>query len=457
MILIQLIEDDPVQRDALKEFVETTLSGREKVRVLENGSVKEAIQSYAARSPEIAIVLSDLKLPDGTGIDYLRYVREQNPDLPFIFLTGQPEIESAVEALQAGASDYLTKPVDLLHLQKKIESYLQSYRLEKENRSLRMRLSGLSGREKIIGNSPALLQVVERASQVAPTDVTVLIEGESGTGKELIAGFLHENSARAALPFIKVNCGALTKSILESELFGVTRGAFTGADRDRAGLFEAASGGTIFLDEIGEMDLESQVRLLRVIEDRTVTRLGSTRPIEVDVRIVAATNRDLLKEVDSGRFREDLYYRLAVIKIKLPPLRERADDIPLLFNHFVIQFNERYGKSVTTLSPDLLGFFKNYDWPGNIRQFRNVIEAMVILARDDVLTKADLPEEILRAPSGHRNLVDTIIPGISMDDYEKAIIEKNLSFASGKRDRTASLLGISERTLYRKLQRFGLG
>ena len=456
MILIQLIEDDPVQRDALKEFLESTFGETEKVRVLENGSVKEAMQSYAARCPEIAIVLSDLKLPDGTGIDYLRHVRQNDEELPFLFMTGQPEVEPAVEALQAGASDYLTKPVDLLHLQKKLSTYLRNTQLQKENRSLRKQLSGLAGRDKIIGNAAVLLQMVERASQVAATDVTVLIEGESGTGKELVAGFLHENSQRADQPFLKVNCGALTKSILESELFGVTRGAYTGADRDRPGLFEAASGGSIFLDEIGEMDLESQVRLLRVIEDRTVTRLGSTRPINVDVRLIAATNKDLLKEVDKGRFREDLYYRLAVIKLKLPPLRERSDDIPLLFNHFVVQINERYGKSITSMSADLLSFFKSYDWPGNVRQFRNVIEAMVILARDDTLTRSDLPEELLRAPSTHRNIIDTIIPGISMDDYEKAIIKKNLAYASGKRDRTASILGISERTLYRKLQRFNI-
>lgn len=456
MTLIHLIEDDPVQRDALKEFIEITFNKQKDLKVIESSTVKEAIETYSLKSSEIGIIISDLKLPDGTGIEFLKYVRERDAAIPFLFLTGQPEIESAVEALQNGASDYLTKPVDLLHLQKKLQISLQSIYLEKENRTLRIQLSGLSGRDKIIGNSATLLTMMERASQVAPTDVTVLIEGESGTGKELVANFLHENSSRTKQPLIKVNCGALTKSILESELFGVTRGAYTGADKDRAGLFEAASDGTIFLDEIGELDLESQVRLLRVLEDRTVTRLGSTRAIEVNVRVIAATNRDLLKQVDTGRFREDLYYRLAILTLKLPALRERIDDIPLLFNHFVIQFNERYGKSVTNLSSDLLSFFNSYDWPGNVRQFRNVIEAMVILARDDVLTKNDLPEEILRAPSSHRNLLDTIIAGVSMDDYEKAIIQKNLSFTNGKRDRTASLLGISERTLYRKIQRYEL-
>lgn len=458
MITIHLIEDNENQREALKEFLEGAFTGKSKLRVIESASLAQAMQNHAGHGPEIEMVLSDLKLPDGTGIEYLRFVRERNPDTPFLFLTGQPEIDSAVEALKGGASDYLTKPVDLLHLQKKIAAYIQGILLTKENRSLRQQLSGLAGREKIVGNSPSLLQTVEKASQVAPTDVTVLIEGESGTGKELFASFLHENSRRATEAFLRVNCGALTKSLLESELFGVTKGAYTGADRDRPGLFEAAQGGTIFLDEIGEMDLESQVRLLRVLEDRTVTRIGSTRPIQVDVRVVAATNKDLLKEVDAGRFREDLYYRLAVIKLRLPSLRERSDDIALLFNHFVVTFNDRYGKSVTTLAPELLSFFKNYDWPGNIRQFRNIVEAMVILAKDDVLSREDLPEELLRSPAGGRkDLVDTVIPAVSMDDYEKAIIQKNLAFTGGKRDRTASMLGISERTLYRKLQQYGLG
>ncbi|MFN3247230.1 MAG: sigma 54-interacting transcriptional regulator, partial [Leptonema sp. (in: bacteria)] len=222
------------------------------------------------------------------------------------------------------------------------------------------------------------------------------------------------------------------------------------------GLFEAANGGTIFLDEIGELDLESQVRLLRVIEEKSVIRVGSTKPIPVDVRIIAATNKNLLKEVEKGNFREDLYYRLAVAKLVLPPLRERKEDIILLFNHFVVEFNEKYGKSITKLSPEVLKFFQNYDWPGNIRQFKNVLESMVILAQDDTLTINDLPEELLKgaSPTAKRNLVDTIIPGITLEEYEKAIIQKNLEFTNGNREKTAELLGISSRTLYRKINEY---
>jgi transcriptional regulator with PAS, ATPase and Fis domain len=273
-----------------------------------------------------------------------------------------------------------------------------------------------------------------------------------------MANFIHQNSLRKDKPFLKINCGAIVKSLLESELFGVIKGAYTGADKDRPGIFEAASGGTIFLDEIGELDLESQVRLLRVIEEKTVIRVGSTKPIPVDVRIIAATNKNLLEEVEKGNFREDLYYRLAVAKITLPPLRERKEDIILLFNHFVVEFNEKYGKSVTKLSPEVLKFFQNYDWPGNIRQFRNVLESMVIMAKDDTLTKEDIPEELLKGPtpSTKKKLIDTIIPGITLEEYEKAIIQKNLEFTNGNREKTAELLGISQRTLYRKLNEYNL-
>jgi transcriptional regulator with PAS, ATPase and Fis domain len=328
--------------------------------------------------------------------------------------------------------------------------------LQKENKELKRKLSEITTSEFIVGNSPAIRKVIEKAKQIAPTDITVLIEGESGTGKELLANFINQNSLRKDKPFLKINCGALVKSLIESELFGVVKGAYTGADKDRAGLFEAANGGTIFLDEIGELDLESQVRLLRVIEEKSVIRVGSTKPIPVDVRIIAATNKNLLKEVEKGNFREDLYYRLAVAKLVLPPLRERKEDIILLFNHFVVEFNEKYGKSITKLSPEVLKFFQNYDWPGNIRQFKNVLESMVILAQDDTLTINDLPEELLKgaSPTAKRNLVDTIIPGITLEEYEKAIIQKNLEFTNGNREKTAELLGISSRTLYRKINEY---
>ncbi len=455
MISVLVVEDDASQREALEEY----LSGlkepdRFTVYAVANIELGRAVVS----DRRIDCVISDLMLPDGSGIDLLHETRRRYPNIPFLILTGQPTVETAVEAIRAGATDYLVKPVDFTLLKHKLTSFDESIRLRRENKSLRRRLAETFDSGNVIGNAPALRAVLEKAKQVAGTDVTVLLEGESGTGKELLANVIHQNSTRAENEFIKVNCGALTKTLLESELFGTVKGAYTGADRDRAGFFEAADGGALFLDEIGEMDLESQVRLLRVIEEREVVRVGSTKPVRVDVRIIAATNRSLLDRVNRGEFREDLYYRLAVIRLTLPPLRERREDIPLLFNHYVTRLNEQYGKSVTMLSPDLLRFFENYDWPGNIRQFRNVLEGMVVLAKDDTLTPTDLPDE-LRAPRAQgpgRHVVDSIQPGVPMSEYEKLIIAKNLAYTGGNREKTASLLGISERTLYRKIKEFDL-
>lgn len=450
---ILFVEDNETFRNGITEFLKT-----QQFKVLEATNKKEALDQFYKNKNIISLILTDLKLPDGNGIEILKEIKKSDPTIPFIFLTGQPDIETAVEALKAGAWDYLTKPVDLQHLLHKIQSCIENRLLQIENLELKKKLLEFSTNEFIIGNSPAIQKIIEKAKQIAPTDITVLLEGESGTGKELMANFIHQNSLRKDKPFLKINCGAIVKSLLESELFGVIKGAYTGADKDRPGIFEAASGGTIFLDEIGELDLESQVRLLRVIEEKTVIRVGSTKPIPVDVRIIAATNKNLLEEVEKGNFREDLYYRLAVAKITLPPLRERKEDIILLFNHFVVEFNEKYGKSVTKLSPEVLKFFQNYDWPGNIRQFRNVLESMVIMAKDDTLTKEDIPEELLKGPtpSTKKKLIDTIIPGITLEEYEKAIIQKNLEFTNGNREKTAELLGISQRTLYRKLNEYNL-
>ncbi len=458
MSAVLILEDDPAQRAAVEEYIRDIMprkSGRPSYEVYSAGEISVARTVFAQR--HIDLIISDLMLPDGTGIDFLKEVRKLRPEVPFLMMTAQPSIESAVEAIRAGAADYLLKPVDLDTLREKAERLLENTWLREENRNLRNRLNNVFQLSRFIGNAPAVREILDKVKAVADTDVTVLIEGESGTGKELIAGMLHENSRRAKGPMIRVNCGALTKSILESELFGSVKGAFTGADKDRPGLFEAAHGGTIFLDEIGEMDPESQVRLLRVIESREVMRVGSSKAIPVDVRIVAATNKSLLTQTEDQEFREDLYYRLAVIKLHLPPLRERTEDIPLLFNQFIVEFNEKYGKSVTGLSPELLSFFQAYHWPGNIRQFRNVIEAMTVLARDDILQKADLPQDLTAVPrkDGHR-LSDSVIPGVRLEDYEKAIIEKNLQFCHGNRLKAAETMGISERTLYRKIKDFGL-
>ncbi|MCB1307505.1 MAG: sigma-54-dependent Fis family transcriptional regulator [Leptospiraceae bacterium] len=451
MANILIIEDNAAQREALEEFL-TATGDEHRVYLAPDGELARAVFKERA----LDLIISDLMLPDTTGIELVREFR-QSSDIPFLIITGEPSIESAVEAIQLGANDYLTKPVDLRLLKKKVEALLEGVRLRVENRNLRARLSDTFHADKIIGNATALHDVLEKCRQVAPADVTVLIEGESGTGKELIANLLHENSARSSRPFIKVNCGAITRTLLESELFGAVKGAYTGADRSRPGYFESANGGTIFLDEIGEMDLESQVRLLRVIEEKEVVRIGSSKATPVDVRIIAATNKNLIQAVDAGDFREDLYYRLAVIRLQLPALRERTDDIPVLFNHFVTQFNEKYNKSVTRMAPDLLDFFQAYNWPGNIRQFRNVIEGMVVLATEDVLEKKDLPRELQSGPrTDERRLQDNVIAGISLEDYERAIIARNLQLHGGNREKTAQVLGISERTLYRKIKDYDL-
>ncbi|MBL8021756.1 MAG: sigma-54-dependent Fis family transcriptional regulator [Leptospirales bacterium] len=454
MTNLLIIEDDRSQREALQEYL-TDYVGKK-------GTVYAAPDIDTARSifrdRKLDLIISDLMLPDGTGIEFIKETRQAGSTVPTLLLTGQPSIETAIDAIRSGASDYLLKPVDLNHLQIKIQSLLENSVLKEENRILKQRLQETFSTRNVIGNASVMRPLLDRVRQIAPTEVTVLLEGESGTGKELIANLIHENSPRAGKPFIKVNCGALTKTILESELFGAVKGAYTGSDRDRPGYFEAADGGTIFLDEIGEMDQESQVRLLRAIEEREVTRVGSTKAIKIDVRILAATNRSLQQEVDAGKFREDLYYRLAVIRIELPALRMRREDIPLLFNHFITEFNEKYHKSVTGMAPDLLAFFQQYDWPGNIRQLRNVLEGMVVLAREDILQKSDLPDELANPKQriADRKLIDAVMPGISMDDYEKAIILKNLNYTGGNREKTAKLLGLSERTLYRKIKDYGM-
>jgi DNA-binding NtrC family response regulator len=447
---ILIIEDDKSQRLALDEFLSDYLG--KKGQVFAAPDLASARTVFADR--KVDLIVSDLMLPDGSGIDFVKHTREAGSNVPVLLLTGQPSIETAVEAIRAGATDYLLKPVELAHLKVKVESLLENARLKEENQLLRQRVKESFSAKNIVGGAAVMRPILDRARQVAPTDVTVLLEGESGTGKELMANLIHENSPRADRPFIKVNCGALTKTILESELFGAMKGAYTGSDKDRPGYFESANGGTIFLDEIGEMDPESQVRLLRVIEEREVVRVGSSKPIKVDVRIIAATNRSLQREVEEGKFREDLYYRLAVIRIELPPLRARKEDIPVLFNHFLVQFNEKYDKSVTRLAPDLLSFFQQYDWPGNIRQFRNVVEGMIVLAAEDTLQKSELPPELLNPlqKKADKRLLDSVIPGISLEDYEKAVIVKNLGYTGGNRERTAKLLGMSERTLYRKLK-----
>lgn len=457
MALVLLVEDNASQRQALEEFL-----AKDKLfsHPLELYSAPDLeIARAVLKEKQVDLILSDLKLPDGTGIALVEEVRTYNAQIPFLILTGEPSIESAVEAIRKGANDYLLKPVDLTLLKKKIGSLLETLQLRVENQNLKKRIQENFSSKAIVGNSKALRNVIEKVKQVAPVDVTVLLEGESGTGKEMLANLIHESSARAKEIFVKVNCGALTKSLLESELFGAVRGAYTGAERDRQGYFESAHGGSIFLDEIGEMDMESQVRLLRVLEERKVTRVGSTKAIPVDVRIIAATNKNLLEEIERGNFREDLYYRLGVVKFKLPTLAERIEDLALLFNHFTLQFNDKYNRSVVKMSPELFSFCQAYPWPGNVREFANVLEGMVLLAQEDVLTLKDLPPDLQNFPNNKGKipkLIKGMSPGFPIREYEKMVIAVNLKFFHGNREKTAKSLGIAERTLYRKIKEYNL-
>ena len=401
------------------------------------------------------VLISDVRMPGIDGYELVRRLRAIRPELPVLMVTAFGDVDGAVQALQGGADDYLTKPVNLLELRKRVELQLERTSLSRDKRELQERLEQLVGFENIIGRSAAMQRVFERVRVVAPAPSTVLIVGESGSGKELIANAIHEHSPRAAGRFVALNCGAIPGEILEAELFGHERGAFTGAHQRRIGKLEAANGGTLFLDEISELSTDLQVKLLRVLEERTITRVGGNDEVPVDFRLVAATNRDLESEVARGRFRQDLYYRLKVVTIALPPLRQRTEDIPLLVGHFVERFNADLGRHVTRVAPPLLDALRSYPWPGNVRELRNVVENMVLFGRSDELGLADLPAEYrgLPAPRGGGGGEEwTPRP---MAEIERDAILRTLELTKGHRAKAAQLLDIGLRTLQRKLKEYG--
>jgi DNA-binding NtrC family response regulator len=394
-------------------------------------------------------------MPGIDGYEVVRRVRSLRPGMAVLMVTAFGDVDGAVQALQGGADDYLTKPVNLLELRKRVDLQLERNSLTRDKRELQDRLEKLVGFENIIGRSEAMQQVFERVRVVAPAPSTVLIVGESGSGKELIANAIHEHSQRSAGRFVALNCGAIPGEILEAELFGHERGAFTGAHQRRVGKLEAASGGTLFLDEISELSADLQVKLLRVLEERTIVRVGGNDEIPVDFRLLAATNRDLEGEVAAGRFRRDLYYRLKVVTIALPPLRRRVEDIPILVGHFVERFNRDLGRHVRGVAPQLLAVLRSQPWPGNVRELRNVVENMVLFCRGDELTLGDLPPE-------YRELGPLDAPGPAdkwaprpMAEIEKEAILKTLELTKGHRAKAAQLLDIGLRTLQRKLKEYG--
>src|SRR3954470_6968585 len=403
----------------------------------------------------IDVVLSDLQMGDVSGIDLLNLWKQRKPDVQFILLTGHSSINSAVEAIKAGAYHYLTKPINPDELILLMKRSLESVSKDKEIDNLRRRLDQKFGLDQIVGQSKQMKDVFAKIQKAAPVDSTVLILGESGTGKELVAQALHHNSTRKKAPFVAVNIAAVPSTLVESELFGHVRGAFTGATDRRMGRFEQADTGTLFIDEVGDFELALQAKLLRVLESLTVTPVGGHEDRKVNVRVIAATSRDIRKMVEEGTFREDLYYRLNVITILLPPLRQRPDDIPILVDHFLKEISSTKNTAHRRVSPEVMRRFQSYRWPGNVRELRNALESMMVLADGEVLTENDLPERIAAA-SAELATPREIPTNVTMEELEKLAIIKALDQCAGNRTHAANRLGISVRTLQRKLRQYEL-
>ncbi|MBX3728151.1 MAG: sigma-54-dependent Fis family transcriptional regulator [Candidatus Sumerlaeia bacterium] len=443
---ILIVDDEKNTREGLRWALESQAAD-----ILLAADGEQAL--LALGEQPVDLVLSDLRMPRMDGMELLQHVREEHPATEFVMLTGHGTVETAVEAMKVGAFDYLMKPVNLEELNLLVRRVFEARELKQENERLRAEVNERYGFENIIGNSAAMQRLFQVVRQVAPTKASVLVQGETGTGKELVARAIHYNSPRRKRPFVAVNCGALSQSLLESELFGHEKGSFTGAHAQRAGRFETADKGTIFLDEIGETSPEFQVKLLRILQEQEFERVGGIRPIKVDVRVVAATNRDLKKEVDAGRFREDLYYRLNVVKIDLPPLRDRQDDIPLLVHHFLQQFNREHGRTLT-IAPKALQLLQNYSWPGNVRQLRTMMESISILTTGKEIQPRHLPNEVATDPDTGQHL--RLKVGMTMRDAERELIRATLAELGGNKARAARVLGVGRKTLYRKLEEYQL-
>jgi two-component system response regulator HydG len=457
-IRVLIVDDDEGHADAVAESLERL--GHYECVVANSGAKGAAL----LESDIFDVVITDLKMGDVDGLAILRKAKEELPEAEVVVLTGHGSINSAVTAMQHGAYTYLTKPLDIQELRGAVEKASESLRLRRYAADLNRRLDEKFGFEGVVGGSPAMHRLVTQLQQTAPTDSTVLIQGENGTGKELVARAIHQNSRRKSKPFVPLNISALSESILESELFGHEKGSFTGAERRRIGHFEQANGGTLFLDEVGEMPMTTQIKLLRVLEDGVINRVGANEQVKVNVRLVSATNADLKDMVAKGTFRRDLYYRLNVVNIVLPPLRERRGDIPLLLEHFQREMTGRHGKSVEGFSKSALRALQAYDWPGNIRQLRNAVERMVVVDLDGLLDVDDLPDDIPTlmpvrsegpAPSVAVSGQDGLI-GKSLTEVERYYIERALEITEGNREAAATMLGMGERTLYRKIKEYGL-
>lgn len=447
---ILVVDDDQAHRTMLRTLIK---GWGYAVEEADDGGI--AVDRVAVSAYDL--ILMDIRMVKVSGLEALPAIRELNPAIPILIMTAYSSVETAVEALKAGAYDYLTKPLDFDKLKLTIERAMEHQQLKAENQQLKDALGQQFDRGHIIGQSPAMIRLLETAAQVAASEATVMISGESGTGKELVAGVIHHNSPRKDGPFVKINCAALTETLLESELFGHEKGAFTGAERRKEGKFVQANGGSIFLDEVSEMPLSMQVKLLRVLQEREVTRVGGEGVIPVDVRLVVATNKNIPVLIKSGVFREDLYYRLNVVDLELPPLRERRGDIPLLAQHFLGHFNTRNAKAIRGFSPQGMDLLGRYHWPGNVRELMNAVERAVVLAREAYL---DLPDftflnpdpEMLPTAAG----LETLPAGMPLESVEREAILKTLEAVGGNKSEAARQLGITRKTLASKLKKYGM-
>ncbi len=445
--VLLVVDDDRNTREGLERAL------KRDYEVVLAESAERAIGVLAERS--VDAVLSDIRMPGMDGLTFLQRVIAREPQPVCIMMTAYGSIDTAVEAMKSGAADYVTKPYNLDDLEMRLAKALRSRGFEAENERLQKQLDIKYGLESIKGNSGAMQEVFDVIRQAAPANATVFIVGESGTGKELVARAVHRLSPRAQGPFVPVHCGALSSGLMESELFGHEKGSFTGAHELRRGRFELADGGTMFLDEVSEIDIQTQARLLRVLEERSFERVGGSESIPTDMRLIAATNRDPKDLMDSGQLRQDLYFRLNVVSLVLPPLRDRLGDVPLLCEHFLHQFAAENGKDVTDISAEAVALLSGYPWPGNVRELRNTIEKMVVLARGPKLTARDVPPEMRVSTDGEKAWQgDAGSSPESMDEAERLMITHALKAHGGNKTNAAKQLGISRRTLHRKLRQY---
>jgi two-component system response regulator HydG len=439
---VLVVDDDQANLESVCHIFQ-----REGVATLAAPNGSQALELL--RRPEVGVMVTDLMMPGVDGQELLKAARATRPDVEVVLMTAYATVETAVAAMRDGAYDFITKPLKRHSLVKAVQKAMEKQQLLQENANLKAQLAAL-GTRSMVGQSPAFRAFQDTLRQAAPSSATVLLIGQSGTGKELAARSIHEMSPRVKGPFVAVNCAALPESILEAELFGVEKGAFTGAVARREGRFERANGGTLFLDEVGEMTPAAQVKLLRVLQEGELERLGGTSTIKVDVRVVAATNKDLPKEVAEGRFREDLYFRLNVVEVRIPDLASRREDVPLLADHFLQRYCAKNKKPLKGFSPAAAEVLENYAWPGNVRELEHAIERAVVLSRGDIIDTGDLPETVRKGPIGAASQI--VIPiGTPMEEIERRVIHETLRHTKGDKNLAARLLGIAARTIYRKL------